>query len=96
MPKIYKRLSVIPYRPVTSNCGTRREEQVSEYIDYILKPIMQESWSYVKDCVNKKNIGKVPDGAIVVTAVVVGLYPSKTRRAGLGALRKNKGLHSEI
>ena len=92
MPKIQKRLSVIPDRPVTSNCGTRREEKVSEYIDYILKPIMQESWSY--DC--EKNIGKVPDGAIVVTAVVVGLYLSITRRAGLEALRKNKGLHSEI
>ena len=94
MPKIQKRLSVIPDRPVTSNCGTRREEKVSEYIDYILKPIMQESWSYVKDC--EKNIGKVPDGAIVVTAVVVGLYLSITRRAGLEKKKKNKGLHSEI
>ena len=35
-----------------------------------------------------KNIGKVPEGAILVTADVVGLYPSIPHGAGLEALRK--------
>ena len=48
LPKIHKRLSAVPGRPVISNCGTPTEK-VSEYLDHILKPIMQESWSYVKD-----------------------------------------------
>ena len=42
LPKIHKRLSAVPGRPVISNCGTPTEK-VSEYLDYILKPIMQDS-----------------------------------------------------
>ena len=42
LPKIHKRLSAVPGRPVISNCGTPTEK-VSEYVDYILKPIMQDS-----------------------------------------------------
>ena len=37
---------------------------------------------------NIKNIGKIPEGAILVTADVVGLYPSIPDGAGLEALRK--------
>ena len=48
LPKIHKRLSAVPGRPAISNCGTPTEK-VSEYLDYILKPIMQDSWSYIKD-----------------------------------------------
>ena len=48
MTKIHKRLSDAPGRPVISNCG-RPTEKVSEYLDHILKIIMPESWSYVKD-----------------------------------------------
>ena len=77
LPKIHKRLSAVPGRPVISNCGTPTEK-VSEYLDYILKPIMQDSWSYIKDSgdfLKKiKSIGKIPEGAILVTADVIGLY----------------------
>ena len=44
LPKIHKRLSSVPGRPVISNCGTPTEK-VSEYLDYILKLIMQDSSS---------------------------------------------------
>ena len=37
---------------------------------------------------NIKNIGRIPEGAILVTAEVVGLYPSIPDGAGLEALRK--------
>ena len=53
---------------------------------------MQDSWSYIKDSgdfLKKiKNIGKIPEGAILVTADVIGLYPSISHEAGLEALRK--------
>ena len=47
LPKIHKGLSSVPGRPVISNCGTPTEK-ISEYLDHILKPVMQESWSYIK------------------------------------------------
>ena len=69
-------------------------EKVSEYLDYILKPIMQNSWSYIKnsgDFLKKiKSIGKIPEGAILVTADVIGLYPSISYEAGLEALQKRQ------
>ena len=71
-------------------CNAHREGL--QYLDHILKPIMQESWYYVKGCgdfLKKiKNIGRIPQGAILVTADVVGLYPSIPHGAGLEASRK--------
>ena len=53
---------------------------------------MQDSWSYIKDSGNFhkkiKSTGKIPEGAILVTADVIRLYPSISHEAGLEALRK--------
>ena len=58
---------------------------------------MQESWSYIKDpgdfLKKVKHLGPIPDGAILVTADVVGLYPSITHKAGLEALRRRFNKH---
>ena len=41
-------------------------EKISEFLDHILKPVMQESWSYIKnsgDFLKKvKHLGPIPDG----------------------------------
>ena len=78
LPKINKRLSAFLGRPVISDCGTTTEK-VSEYLDYILKLIMQDRWSNIKDSGDFlkeiKNIGKIPERARLVTADVFGLYP---------------------
>ena len=91
LPKIHKRLSNVPGRPVISNCGTPTEK-TSEFLDYHLKPIMQKGKSYIKDSgdfMNKvKSIENIPEGSILVTADVVGLYPSIPHEAGLNALRE--------
>ena len=91
LPKIHKRLFEVPGRPVISNCGTPTEK-VSEFLDSELKSVMQEGWSYIKDSgdfIKKlKNIDHIPQDAIMVTADVVGLYPSIPHDAGLEALRK--------
>ena len=64
------------------NCGTPTEK-VSEFLDHHLKPIMEEGRSYVKDTEDflKKvqNMGKIPQDSVLVTADVVGLYPSIQR-----------------
>ena len=74
-----------------SNCGTPTEK-VSEFLDYHLKSVMQEGKSYIKDTgdfLQKiKKINAIPENAILVTADVVGLYPSIPHQAGLEALRE--------
>ena len=79
LPKIHKRLWDVPGRPVISNCGMPTEK-VSEFLDYELKPVMQKGKSYIRDSgyfLQKiKNISTLPENAILVTADVVGLYPS--------------------
>ena len=91
LPKIHKRLSDVPGRPVISNCGMPTEK-VSEFLDYELKPVMQKGKSYIRDSghfLEKiKNISTLPENAILVTADVVGLYPSIPHQAGLSALKE--------
>ena len=91
LPKTHKCLFEVPGRPVISNCGTSMEK-VSEFLDNELKSVMQEGWSYIKDSgdfIKKlKNIDHIPQGAIIVTADFVGLYPSIPHDDGLEALRK--------
>ena len=69
------------------NCGTPTEK-ASELLDYHLKPVMQKGKSYIKesgDFINKlKSLLNIPEGVILVTADVVGLYPSIPHQAGLG------------
>ena len=91
LPKINKRLHDVPGRRVISHCGAPTEK-ISEFLDTQVKPIMQKSWSYIKDSgdfIRKiKNLKDIPEGAILVTADVVSLYPSIPHQAGLEALKK--------
>ena len=74
---------------MVSNCGTPTEK-ISEYLDHHLKPVLQES--YIKDTgdfLNKiKNINAFPENAILVTADLIGLYPSIPHQAGLEAIKE--------
>ena len=86
LPKIDKRLYDLPGRPVISTCGTPAEK-VSEFLDNQLKPVMQEGMSYIKDSNDFKHkirdLKDIPNDALLVTADVVGLYPSIPHEAGL-------------
>ena len=85
LPKIHKRLSNVPGRPVISNFGTPTEK-VSEFLYHHLKPIMQNGLSYIRNSQHFlekiKTIGSVPENAILVTADVVGLYPNIPHQEG--------------
>ena len=67
-------------------------EKASEFLDHNLQPIMKSGVSYVKDTNNLlfklKNLRKIPENAFLVTADIVGLYPSIPHNEGLEVLRK--------
>ena len=90
-PKIDKSLSNVPGRSVISNCGTPTEK-VSKYLDHHLQPLMKEGKLYIKDTADflhkLKDLGEIPEGAILVTGDVIGLYPSILRTEGLEVLCK--------
>ena len=91
LPKIHKRLFNVPGRPVISNCGAATEK-VSEFVDHHLKPIMQQSETYLRDSSDFlekiRALGPLPEEAILVTADVVALYPSIPHNEGLTAVRE--------
>ena len=91
LPKIHKHFPNVPGRPVISNCGTPTE-RTSEFLDHHLKPVMQNGKSYIRDSsdfISKiKDLNNIPQGALLVTADVVGLYPSIPRDLGLKLLRE--------
>ena len=53
---------------------------------------MQDGWSYIRDTGDflkkVKRLGKIPEGAILLTADVVGLYPNIPHDLSLQSLRK--------
>ena len=89
--KILKRLFEVPGRPVISNCGTPTDKW-SEFFDHHLKKVTKKGWSYVKesgDFIKEiNNLVSIPENAILVTADMVGLYPSVTHEVVLRALRE--------
>ena len=104
LPKIHKRLHNVPGRPVISNCRFYTEH-ISSFLDYHLQPLAQNIKSYIKDTnhfLNKiKKLGRLPDGAIVCTMDVVGLYANIPHGEGLDSLcryletRDNKQISSD-
>ena len=60
-------------------------EKASEFLDFYLKRVMQNGASYIKDSndfMNKINIIVIPNEALLVTADVVGVYPSIPHEVG--------------
>ena len=91
LPKIHKRLHDVLGRPVISNCGYYIEK-LSSFLDYHLQPLAQKVKSYIKDTnhfLNRlKGLGELPQGAILCTIDVVGVYPSIPHSEGMTSLRR--------
>ena len=92
LPKIHEGLWKVLGRPVISNCGTPTEK-VSKFLDHHLQPIMKQGESYIRNIGNflakLMTAGEVPKEAILVTADVVGLYPSIPHNEGLDILKNS-------
>ena len=65
---------------------------ISEYLDHHLQSVIKKGKPYIKDTADFldkiKNLGEMPEGAILVTPDLVGLYPSILHNEGLQVLRK--------
>ena len=90
LPKIHKRLHDVPGRPVISNCSFYTEN-ISSFLDFHLQPLAQKVKSYIKD-INHflkkiKELGQLPEGAILCTIDVIGLYPNIPHDEGLAFLK---------
>ena len=90
LPKIHKRLHDVAGRPVISNCGFNTEN-ISSFLDFHLQPLAQKVKSYIKDT-NRflkkiKELGQLPEGTILCTIDVVGLYPNIPHDEGLAFLK---------
>ena len=88
-PKIHKCLNNVPGRPSIPNYGAPTRKG-SEFLDFHLKRIMKNGASYIKDSNDFMNTVKnieVSNDALLVTADIIGLYPSISHEAGLKALR---------
>ena len=89
LPKIHKQ--GCPGRPVISGCGTPTEK-ISAFVDQKAQPLVAEIKSYIKDTndfLHKLGqIGELPEGAILCTIDVVGLYPHIPHNEGLEALKE--------
>ena len=64
-------------------------------VDFHIKPLVPEITSYIKDTKHflqaLQDLGRLPEGAILVTADVVGLYPHIPHEEGLSAMREALG-----
>ena len=88
--KVHKRLFDVPGRPVISNCGFYTEN-IFSFLDFHLQPLAQKAKPYIKDTnhfLRKfKELGQLPEGTILCTIEVVGLYPNISYDEGLSSLK---------
>ena len=86
LPKIHKINN--PGRPIT-NAINSPTSSIAEFVDYQLKPIVQNLKSYIKDTTDFLNkleiIRKVPEGAILVTIDVTSLNTNIAHNEGINA-----------
>jgi len=90
LPKLHK--PGCPGRPVILGCSTPTE-RISDFVDNNLRPLVPKINSYVKDTNDfLRKLGelqRLPEGAILCTIDVVGLYPHIPHDEGLEALKES-------
>ena len=89
LPKVHKQ--GCPGRPVISGCGTPTEK-ISAFVDQNVRPLVPEINSYIKDTndILRKfgQVGEQPEGVILCTIDVVGLYHHFLHNEGLEVLKE--------
>ena len=91
LPKILKRTSNVPRRPVISNNGTATEN-ISAFLDFHLKNIVSTILHIledIRDFLQRLNqIGDIPGNALLVSFDVVGLYSHIPHEEGVEIIRR--------
>ena len=91
LPKIHKRLENPPGRPIVSGNGCPTE-RISQFVDHFLKPIVQDTTSYIKDTTHflsiLRNMGDLPDNTLLVTLDVSSLYTNIPNDVGIQACKE--------
>ncbi len=88
LPKIHK--AGHPGRPIVSSCGAPTE-RISEFVDHHLKPLVQQTPSYIRDTTDflqkLSGIGSLPPNCILATLDVSSLYTNIPHQEGIQACR---------
>ena len=86
MPKIHKRITSVPGRPVISIDNTATEN-ISAFLDFHLKPLVTKVTDILEDTrdflTRITEIKDLPEGALLVSFDVVGLYPRIPHEEGI-------------
>ena len=86
LPKIHKRISNVPGRPVISNNGTATEN-ISAFLNFHLKKIVSTIPHILEDTrdflQHLNQIGDIPENVLLVSYDVVGLYPHTPHDRGV-------------
>ena len=80
----------VPGRTVISNSGFFKEN-ISTFLEYHLKPLSEKVQSFIKntnDFLKLNELRDLPDGSILCTIDVAGLYPNIPLKDRLEAIRK--------
>ena len=89
LPKIHK--DWILGRPIVSSCGAPTEK-ISQFVDFILKPLVTKTPWYIKDTTNflpkLRSVGKVPPGSLLVTLDVRSFYANIPHEEGVEACKE--------
>jgi hypothetical protein len=99
LPKIHKNKVPVPGRPIVS-ANNSPTERISQLADHFLKPLVQNTKSYVKDTTHFINqIESLPaftTGTILCTVDVTSLYTNIPNMEGIRACKKQLELHRRV
>ena len=91
LPKIHKKKTPPPGRPVVS-CNGSPTERISEFVDFFLKPFVQKTKSYIKDSTDflrkLESFRVLPEKAILFTMDVVSLYTNIPTDLGIKTMEE--------
>ena len=91
LPKIHKKLDNPPGRPIVSGNGCPTE-RISQFVDHFLKPIVQNTTSYIRDTTHflkiLQDFDQTPDNTFLVTLDVSSLYTNIPNDLGIAACKE--------
>jgi hypothetical protein len=96
LPKVHKGKLPMPGRPIVS-ANNSPTERISEFADFFLKPLVQNTKSYVRDTtdfINKiESLPHLPVECFLCTIDVTSLYTNIPNDEGINACRNILNLH---